>query len=187
MSAAGRQLLPALVAVVTGSTALLGSSAATAQEIEITGPLTCAPVAVFCSPLRNTHLEMTFGLAVLGETVTGAPMASHVKATSTLGLNVEARLMPKSVHGRSMGHGVTLGATPVLGPTLRFERGRVLEQVIADTAYVFEFLLQQANEGMTERHIFSFAELGISGRWAWFDAAPTSFAVGPRVSLCTPS
>jgi hypothetical protein len=183
MNAARRQIPPAIVAIVAGSTALLGSGAATAQEINITGPLFITCGSGYCWPLRRTRLEATLGLAVLGETVTGAPMGSRVEAASTLGLNVEARLMPASVHGRSMGHGVAMGATAVLGPTLRFERGRVREQVITDTAYVFEFHLERGDEGNTVRHILGFAELGISGRWAWFDTAPTSFALGPRVSL----
>ena len=74
---------------------------------------------------------------------------------------------------------MTLG----LGPTLRLPRDTVLEQVVADAAHVFHTGIARFTSGSSEHHVVASIELGISGRWAFFDTGSPTTALGPRFGL----
>jgi hypothetical protein len=173
-----RNALRALPLVLVPVT-LASPRVATAQEIQITGPIGCAPAAVWAPPSRRTRVEVTLGMGALGEVPTSTPAGPRPEAGMATGLSAEARFVPRAAWGQGASIGVTLG----LGPTLRLPSDPVLTQVIADAAYVFHTGIARFESRNHEHHVIASVELGISGRWAFRDAGSPLTALGPRFGL----
>jgi hypothetical protein len=169
------RVLPLFLVPVT----LTSPRVAAAQEIQITGPIGCAPAAVWASPARRTRVEVLLGMGALGEVLTSVPPGARPEGGVTTGLSAEARFAPRAAFGQGAAIGVTLG----LGPTLRLPRDPVLAQVVADAAHVFHTGIGRFDSGNTEHHVIASVELGISGRWAFVEGAKATTALGPRVGL----
>jgi hypothetical protein len=171
-------------ACVFAAASVLGSSTAAGQEIQLTGPIACAPAAG-CPPTKRPHVELAVGVGVLGEArVGGAPVMGATAAA----LKAEALLLALGFHGPAV------GASVALGPTLRSDNVPRVGALMIHAGYAMISSDRHGvdwldrgyawgpleEEDRKELHPVLFLELSAAGRWAIPDQGTARFGVGPR-------